>query len=448
MKTKCESLHFIGLGGIGMSALARVALQKGIRVEGSDVQSSALLEALQNEGAILKIGHRADNLTSPSAIVYTSAVKPENVEWLEGKRRSLPFLHRSELLDQLIGEQKSLLVTGTHGKTTTSTLLAAALKEGGFDPSFVLGGIHRQWNTNGGAGSGSYFVAEADESDGSFLKTHSFGAIVTNLEDEHLDYWKNGAALDLGFAQFFRQVKQPSHLFWCGDDERLRSLAPPGISYGFGADCELQIFTWEPTATGLLFTVGWNGRTYESIPLSLSGRHNALNGAAVFGLALSLGVEEALIRRAFQAFAGTKRRLEKKGDAAQVEVYDDYGHHPTEIRATLGALRSMIGRRRLVVVFQAHRYSRVRDLLEEFAQCFESADLVVMTEIYSAGEAPIPGITSALLHSKLKGALFSPRATLEEEVVKLLQPGDVVLTIGAGDVTRASDSILEKLKKG
>ncbi len=432
--------HFIGLGGIGMSALARILLQRGYKVQGSDAKGSALLQELEQEGAKVQIGHAAEAVEPPLTIVYSSGIKEDNVEFVRAKEQKLPMLHRSDLLDELMKGKKNLLVTGTHGKTTTSALLTLVLIEAGLDPSFVVGGLILPFNTNGRAGSGEYFIAEADESDGSFLKTAAYAAIITNLNDDHLDYWGSSRMLDLAFQQFIGQTK---HLFWCCDDPRLVKCKPKGTSYGFSEEADMPISHFRQTKSGVIFNLG----PFADIELSLLGRHNALNAAAVFSLALSLNIPEETIRRAFKTFSGTARRLEWKGEKHKVAVYDDYGHHPNEIRATIKALRDSIRERRLVVVFQPHRYSRVRDLFEEFTNCFTDADEVIMTDIYSSGEAPITGITSAALYTRLREKLggkvhYYPRTHLESGVATLLKPLDVVLTIGAGDITKAGEPIL------
>lgn len=447
-----ETYHFIGLGGIGMSALARILMQRGAAVQGSDASSSPLLAELQKEGATIRVGHSKEALASATTVVYSSDIKEENVEVIHAKELSLPLLHRSDLLHLLMQGKKALLVTGTHGKTTTTALLASVLAEAGLDPSFVIGGIHKDAKTNGKSGAGAFFVAEADESDGSFLKTPSFGAIVTNLENEHLNYWESPDLLEDAFRQFFQQVAHPEHLFWCGDDKRLSALHPAGISYGFGSLNALRIVAYSAGKQGICFNVEWKGKRHEAIALKLWGKHNALNGAAVFGLALSLGISEERIRAAFRNFGGTARRLEKKGEAHALEVYDDYGHHPTEIAATLCALGDLVQEKRLIAVFQPHRYTRVRDLFDEFLTCFEDADIVAMTDIYAAGEAPIDGITTATLYAKMREKLgaklhFFPRPHLEAGVTELLRPHDVVITLGAGDVTKAGELILDLYRK-
>lgn len=439
--------HFIGLGGIGMSALARILLQKGCEVKGSDVAQTPLLQELEKEGAIVQVGHRAKAIEAGATVVYSGAVKEENVEYAEAKKLQLPLLHRSDLLDQLMKGKRPLLVTGTHGKTTTTALLTSVLLAAELHPSFVIGAILRSLETNGQAGKGVYFVAEADESDGSFLKTAPFGAIVTNLENDHLDYWKEEKQLDAAFGRFIALVQKPNHFFWCADDPRLSALCSVGHSYGFSENAHLRITAYRPIERGISFDLEWRGKKYSDVQLPLFGRHNALNGAAVFGLSLSLNIPEETIRRALKQFRGTARRLERKGEAYRLELYDDYAHHPTEITATLAALREQIGERRLIAVFQPHRYTRVRDLFREFATCFQDADAVILTDIYSAGEAPIEGITAETFCSYLREKLgaklhFFPRSQLEKGAAKLFEPLDVVVLLGAGDITRAGVPLL------
>jgi UDP-N-acetylmuramate--alanine ligase len=442
--------HFIGVGGIGMSALARILLQRGQIVQGSDIKQSSLLDQLQKEGVRIQIGHTDCVIHPGDTVIYSTDINPENVELKKAKELNLTILHRSDLLNRLMGDQKPILVTGTHGKTTTTALLAATLLEANLDPTFVIGGIYRSLDTNGKAGKGLYFVAEADESDGSFLRTRSYGAIVTNLEKEHLSYWKTFENLEEGFRQFFSQVQNHDHLFWCKDDPGLQLLNLPGISYGFSAHADCRILAFTQTQHGVRFDLSIQNKRYRNIELALYGRHNALNGAAVFGLAISLKINEEAIRRAFKSFSGTNRRMEFIGSAQKIEIFDDYGHHPTEIFSTLRAMRDRIRERRMIVLFQPHRYSRVRDLFDEFSGCFDEADELVMTDIYSAGEAPIDGVTAAILYTKLREKLggkvrFLPRAHLESGTALLLKPGDTVLTIGAGDITAAGKVLLEKI---
>ncbi len=431
-----------------MSALARILMQKGRHVQGSDLAASPLLEQLGKEGALVHFGHDKKRVQKGAIVIYSSDIKENNEELSRAKELKLPLLHRSELLKELMEGKEALLVTGTHGKTTTSSLLSWVLFDAGLDPTFALGGVVSSLNTNGRAGKGNLFVAEADESDGSFLQSSPFGAIVTNLNHDHMNYWKTNQNLKAAFQQFFSSVKSPNHLFWCKDCPRLGALTTQGFSYGFSKEADLTISAFRQNRQGIHFNVEFQGKTYPNIELSLFGKHNALNGAAVFGLCLQLNIEEIAIRKAFQSFLGTKRRLEYKGEVHKVKIYDDYGHHPVEIAATLKALREIAKERRLIVLFQPHRYTRVKDLFDDFLTCFSDADLVVLTDIYSAGEAPLPGVTSASLYTRMKEVLgpklsFFPRTVLEAGVVEMLKPLDVVLTIGAGDITHASVPIFQ-----
>jgi UDP-N-acetylmuramate--alanine ligase len=440
--------HFIGVGGIGMSALARILMQRGAKVQGTDSASSPLLDQLEKEGAQIQVGHDAAWVQKETIVIFSSGILDKNEELEKAKELGLPLLHRSDLLKDLMEGKKALLVTGTHGKTTTTSLLAWVLYDAGLDPTFAIGGILLELDTNGRAGKGPFFVAEADESDGSFLKTAAFGSIVTNLDNDHMDYWKSAENLDAGFSQFFAAVQSEKHLFWCKDNERLQELNPKGFSYGFSSDADLVIESFAQNEKGISFDIVFEEKRIRQIEIPLFGRHNALNAAAVFGLSLQLQIPEEAIRIAFQKFSGAKRRLELKGEAHKIKLYDDYGHHPAEIAATLSALRASIRERRLIAIFQPHRYTRVRDLFEDFLTCFADADVVVLTDIYSAGEAPIEGITTAALYSRMKEALgsklhFLPRQHLEAGVVELLKPLDVALTIGAGDVTLSGPPILK-----
>ena len=364
-------------------------------MKGSDIRQSPLLQTLEQEGATVQIGHSADFIEEGETVIYSTGIKEDNVEFIRARERGLNIFHRSDLLHELMRGKKPLLVSGTHGKTTTSALLSWVLMQAELDPSFAVGGLIRSLNTNGRAGQGEYFVAEADESDGSFLKTRAYAAIVTNLEDDHLDYWGSDSALDAAFQRF---IDQAERLFWCYDDPRLSLLRTKGTSYGFLEGADIPVSHFRQTQKGIVFDVG----NYAAVELALLGRHNALNGTAVFALSLRLGIAEETIRRAFRTFSGAGRRLEQRGEKHKVAVFDDYGHHPNEIRVTIKALRDHIRERRLVVVFQPHRYTRVRNLFEEFTSSFSDADEVIMTDIYSAGEAPIPGITSAALYSRMR----------------------------------------------
>lgn len=445
-----EHFHFIGIGGIGMSALATLLLERGAQVTGSDVASSPRLEQLKAQGATISIGHSAAHLQSPTAVVFSTAVTGENPEIMEAQARAIPFLHRSELLRQLMQGYKALLVTGTHGKTTTSSLLVHLLVHAGYDPSYAVGGMIRSLESNGGSGSGAYFVAEADESDGSFLRSHPFGAIITNIDNDHLDYWKTMETLIAGFSQFATSVSSHEHLFWCGDDDQLRALKLRGFSYGFDESNDLWIKNFTQAGWQNRFDCSFESCDYSEIEIPLVGAHNVLNAAAVFGMGLKLGISEENIRSALRAFKGVGRRAEWQGERRGIAIFDDYAHHPSEIFATLRAIKQAVNKRRVVVAFQPHRYTRTRDCMNEFPAAFESADLLILTDIYAASETPIEGVTHlTLLETIREGSAldvrYTPRSELSSHLAALLQEGDVLVTMGAGDITHVGKEVLALL---
>lgn len=448
-KGKC---HFIGIGGIGMSGLAKLLLQRNVEVSGSDMASSYVTEGLIKQGAKIAIGHSTNNITSDMTVVYTTGVSKENPEFKAASEMKCPMLHRSDLLMQLMTEKKSLAVAGTHGKTTTSALLTTVLSHAGLDPSFAVGGQIPQLKTNASHGSGSFFVAEACESDGTFLKYHPHGAIITNIDFDHMDYYGTETALIRSFQTFMTKVLSQELLFWCGDDPRLVNLSMPGISYGFGPNCTLRITKFQQKGWKICFDVAFMGKNYSNIEIPIIGRHNALNSLAVFGLALSIGVPEEKIRKAFKEFKGVGRRCEVKGEVHNILALDDYAHHPTEIKTTLAGIREAIGERRLIAVYQPHRYSRTKDCLGKYQHVFDSADEVVITDIYAAGEAPIPGIThlevlTDIRRSTLANVQYVQRDHLTTFLEGYLRPHDVLVTIGAGDITKLGGEVVEKLKR-
>jgi len=446
-----KDYHFIGIGGIGMSALASILLDKENTISGSDIVDNNVIKSLTLRGLHFSLGHAEENISSQKTVVYSSGIQKENPEMQAAVDMSCPLLHRSQLLRELMQGYTTLAVTGTHGKTTVSALLVSVLKRANLDPTFAIGGLLD--GENGRLGKGKYFVAEADESDGTFLNYHPFGAIVTNIEKEHMDYFRDEKTLHDAFGVFFSQVSSSDHLFYCGDDSHCRSLASGrGVSYGFSAGCALQISSFRQKGWTIFFDITFEGKKYSDIEVTLLGEMQALNAAAVFGLALRLGIAEEKIREALISYSGVKRRLEKKAEVHGVLFLDDYGHHPTEIKKTLCALREAIGERRLIVLFQPHRYTRVRDLFNEFATCFENADLVFVSDIYSAGEVPIENVTSQGLVEAMKAYATVPCSFLSrEEYVPYLQgilrPHDVLVTIGAGDVTNFSVPLLAAFEK-
>jgi len=327
--TSKNKFHFVGIGGIGMSALAHILLQKGIPVTGSDVAPSAMTDQLQKKGAEIFIGHSSHHIKPFMTVVCSTDIKEDNPEIKQAKKDGLPLLHRSELLFQLMNGYSPLLVTGTHGKTTTSSLLAHLLVSSGLDPAFAIGGVVRSLNANGGHGSGPYFVAEADESDGSFLNYLPFGAIITNVDNDHLAHWHSLDKLVEGFHRFADLVQSSEHLIWCGDDDILRSLKLKGFSYGFDPSNDLQIENFRQAGWKMIFDICFEGNAYPEIEIPLIGGHNVLNAAAVFGLGIKIQIPEEKLREAFASFQGVNRRAEFKGECRHIDIFDDYAHHPT-----------------------------------------------------------------------------------------------------------------------
>lgn len=443
-----EVVHFIGVGGVGMSALAHVLADKGIAVSGSDLMASYVLDKLEKKGVKISIGHSEGNIEGATRVVYSSDIAMSNPECVAALRKEIPLIHRSQLLAELIQAQDSLVVAGTHGKTSTASLLAHLLMEAGLYPSYAIGGIVLGAGLNGGGGTGPYFVAEADESDGSFLKYSPFGAIITNIDNDHLEYWKTEAHLLEGFANFAGQVTSKENLFWCKDDDALNSLRLPGYSYGFSEDADLVIDSYEQKGWSNLFDCTFLNKVYEDLEIPLIGAHNVLNAAAVLGAGLQIGISESVIRTAFKTFRGVARRAEKKGEIAGVTFYDDYAHHPTEISATLHGMKTAVGHRRLVAVFQPHRYTRVRDCFEQFPEVFADADALVVTDIFAARETPLEGVSIELLLEKIRNKTkitveYAPRQSLEEFLFAFLREGDVVITLGAGDITCVAAGVME-----
>lgn len=436
-----KKVHFIGVGGIGMSALARICLGRGHVVSGSDKKPSALLEELAAEGVALDFEQKGRHVSADMTVVYSSDIGAENPELLRAKEVNARLFHRSDLLGELTLSKRTLLVTGTHGKTTTTSLLAHVLETAQKQPSYAIGGIPLSLGRNGKEGKGADFVVEADESDGSFLRYSGFGGIVTNIGLDHLSHWKTEEALIEGFAQFTKRLSSPEHLFWCSDDERLSALHLPGISYGFGAGAKLRLLSFVQEGWKSIFSFTFRGTLYEGIELPLIGRYNALNAAAVFGLCLELGLSEQEIRKGLQSFQGVKRRCEQKGEKQGITLIDDYAHHPTEIAATLASIKKGAGGRRVVALFQPHRYSRVSTCWDDFKGAFSSCDLLLVTDIYSAGETPIEGCTATRLAGEME-ALHIPRGELCEKVTEKVMPHDIIVTLGAGDITHFAAELL------
>lgn len=447
--------HFIGIGGIGMSAIAKILLQKKILVKGSDIKSSKIIEELVQNGARIQIGHRAEFVGTNDIIVVSSAIDENNPEYLKAKELNLKILHRSQLLDELMIGKKPILVTGTHGKTTTTSLLTEVFIASELDPSYVIGGIPNSKKTNGHLGKGKYFIAEADESDGSFLRTKSFGAIVTNLEKEHLNYWKSFDNLKKGFINFFSNALTKDYLFWCYEDENLRKINPEGFSYGFSNEALLRAENIRSRDYQMIFDIKFFDKIFKDVKINLIGNHNVLNALAVFGLCYQLGIDVNVIKAVFENFKGVSRRLDKILESQRTIFFDDYAHHPTEISNTLASLRKVVKERKMTCIFQPHRYSRVNDLLHEFSLAFNEVDELIITDIYAASEKPLNNINEKILVEEIKKREIDvkhiPDEFLEEYILKNVKPFDVVIALGAGDISskirKIANSYSENPKK-
>lgn len=445
-----ENYHFIGIGGIGMSGLARILLSRGVKVSGSDIASSYVTDGLLKAGAKVCIGHAATNLPDTATIIFNTDIPLDNPEYHKAQQLKLPILHRSDLLALLMKPYKMLAVAGTHGKTTTSSLLTSTLIKAGISPSFAVGGILQELQTNARHGEGDFFIAEADESDGTFNKYLPFGAIITNIDFDHMNFFQSEENLIAAFKTFTDKVISKKHLLWCGEDSRLKALSLPGIQYGFHDKCDLQLIRYRQEGWRLFLDIRFHEKIYREIEVALIGNHNVLNASAVFGLALLLDVPEEAIRQGLRSFQGVKRRCELKGNIANIQLLDDYAHHPTEIKTTLEGIRKAIGNKRLIAIFQPHRYSRTKDCLGTFKGCFNAADKLIMTEIYSAGEAPIPQVThQAILHEIAEDKVdcqFMLRKEVAQRVARELSSDDVVVSLGAGDITKLCAEIMISLQ--
>lgn len=440
------SIHFTGIGGIGMSALARICLDRGARVSGADNRENDQTRALAAQGAIIRIGEHPELVEGSHLLVYSSAVSEEHSE--RGRARSfhIPCVRRGTLLAKLTQGQKLLGVAGTHGKTTTTSMLAMALRAAGLDPTILVGGYLHAIEGNARAGSDPYCVVETDESDGSFLELSPYMALVTNVEDDHLEFYGDIQSLQQAFVDYIGRVEDPSLRILCGDCRFLYALARKTfgqdfVTYGFSEACDIRGTEIHLEPTGSSCKVLRYGKPVGSIRIRIPGVHMLTNAIGAFTVGLSLGFPAELLSEGLAQYRGTKRRFEILGKWRGATLIDDYGHHPTEIQATLRAL-SQYTERRKVAVFQPHRYSRTDQLFDEFAVSFGGVDLLILTEIYSAGEEPRAGISSRHLMTRIQGAgqiLYAPTLEdVEKALEEHIQPGDSVLFLGAGDINKVA----------
>jgi UDP-N-acetylmuramate--alanine ligase len=456
MFAKIQRIHFVGIGGIGMSGIAEVLLTLGYKVAGSDLRSSPVTERLGQLGAVIYEGHRGENVAGAEVVVTSSAIAPDNPEIAEARRRRVPVIPRAEMLAELMRLKYGIAVAGMHGKTTTTSMVAAVLAGGGLDPTVVVGGRVDAMGSNARHGKSQYLVAEADESDRSFLKLSPIISVVTNIDREHMDCYRDMEDVERTFLEFMDRVPFYGTVVACNDDEALRAILPRAqrrvVTYGTREDSNFLVSDVDchSEAPGSRFRVRFGYRDLGYFRLHVPGQHNVLNAAAAIAVGAGLEVEAERIRTALAGFGGVDRRFQLKGEVDGVRVIDDYGHHPTEIRATLAAARQC-GTGKVHVIFQPHRYSRTRLLLDDFGRAFGNADNVFVLDIYAASEAPIAGVSGegvARQIAKLGGQRATYVSSFDaavEAAAGAAQPGDMVLTLGAGSVSQLGPRLLERL---
>ena len=448
-----KRVHFIGIGGAGMSGLARISLSHGITVSGSDAKDSSVVKALQALGATIATTHAASNVDGADLVVYSTAISSSNAELMRAQELKLSTLTRAAALSILMSESKSIAVAGTHGKTTTSSMMAVALQACGADPSFAIGGTITASGSNAHRGTGEIFVAEADESDGSFIEYHPYAAIVTNVEHDHVDFFATPEDVAQAFKDFAATINKDGFLTYCADDQGAKALASTVktctlISYGVDESCDLRLDSIELEAMGSRARAIWRGKVVGFIELQVPGHHNLLNAAAVLATGLNLGFPAPELLTGLAVFRGTGRRFELKGTVHGIRVIDDYGHHPTEIDVTLKAARRFAGDGRLIVIFQPHRYSRTKAFSAQFAKALDMADRAIVLEVYAASEKPIAGVTSRLITDAMSHGEYIPNfIEVTDSVIDSAEPQDVIITLGAGDVSSLAPIIVDGLSR-
>jgi UDP-N-acetylmuramate--alanine ligase len=453
-----QQIHFVGIGGIGMSGIAEILSNLGYRVTGSDVRRNDAIERLERLGAKVFIGHEAANVEGAHVVVYSSAVRTDNVEVQVARQRQIPTIPRAEMLAELMRLKYGIAVAGTHGKTTTTSMVGAVLAEGRLDPTIVVGGRVSALGSNAWLGQGEYLVAEADESDGSFLKLAPTIAVVTTIDAEHLDHWGTLDAIRDGFVAFVNKVPFYGCAVLCLDQPNIQMLIPRIakriVTYGLESGADLVARHLHLSGMTGRFEVVHRGRLLGECLLQVPGRHNVANALAAIAVGLDLEIPFVTIQKALGGFIGVQRRFQLCGEARGVLIVDDYGHHPAEIRATLAAAKAAFDRR-VVTVFQPHRYTRTRDLRAEFLTAFNQADVLVVLDIYPAGEAPIPGVTAEDLADGIRAHghrnvtyLGGDRAAAVSHLADIVRRGDLVLTLGAGDVGQLGPEFCRKLGAG
>ncbi len=454
--TDIGTIHFVGIGGIGMSGIAEVMHNLGYSVQGSDIAEGYVVEGLRARGIKVSIGHRAENLGDAAVVVTSTAVKRDNPEVAAALENRVPVVRRAEMLAELMRLKSTVAVAGTHGKTTTTSMIAALLDAGGIDPTVINGGIINSYGSNARLGASEWMVVEADESDGSFLRLDGTIAVVTNIDPEHLDHYGSFDAVKEAFVEFIENVPFYGAAVLCIDHPEVQAVIPKirdrrVITYGFSAQADVRGENVTPVPGGNTFTTVLRARDgsfrrIENIHMPMPGRHNVQNALAAVAVAVEMGCSDACIQTGFAKFTGVKRRFTKVGEVGGVSVIDDYGHHPVEIRAVLAAAREGVPKTgnggRVIAVVQPHRYTRLRDHLADFQSAFNDADMVYAAPVYAAGEAPIEGVNSDVLVSGMKerghrsAQTIAGAEALADALAAVIEPGDMVVCLGAGDITK------------
>ncbi len=457
MYGKIDKIHFVGIGGIGMSGIAEVLLNLGYKVSGSDLRGSDTTERLAGLGAEISIGHNSDNLKDVDVVVISSAVHDENPEVVEAKRMHVPVIPRAEMLAELMRMKYGIAIAGTHGKTTTTSMAASILGHAGIDPTIVIGGKLNAIGTNAQLGQGKFLLAEADESDGSFLVLSPTIAVVTNIDADHLDHYLGGIEeIKDTFVKFINKVPFYGLAIVCLDDKNIREILPRikkrYMTYGLSSQADIRASHIRHDGFQTTFVAHYKGYRLGEVTFPMPGPHNVLNAMACIAVALELDVPFSAIQEGFTMFSGVGRRFTVKGEPKGIMVVDDYGHHPAEIRATLSAARQGWPERRIVAAFQPHRYTRTHELFDEFVTAFYDADILILTDVYAAGEQPIAGATAerlaaeVLRHGQKNVTCIANRELIPEHLAGIVKEGDIVITLGAGNIWQQGEALVKLLE--
>ena len=454
---RVRAIHFVGIGGIGMSGIAEVLLDAGFVVSGSDAKESETTKRLEGKGARICVGHKKENLADADVVVFSSAVAKDNPELVDARQRSVPVIPRAEMLAELMRLKEGIAIAGSHGKTTTTSLVATVLRHAGLDPTVVIGGKLNSLGSNATRGEGQLLVAEADESDGSFLHLTPVIAVITNIDPEHLDHYGNHEAVKRAFVDFANRVPFYGLVVACLDHPHVQAILPEidrrTVTYGLSAQADYRAKNPQIMGLSTRFDVSRRGQDLGTFEVRMPGMHNVLNALSVIAVADELGVDHKPLQEALATFGGVQRRFTIVGEHNGITIVDDYGHHPAEVQATLDAAQRAYGRR-IVVAFQPHRYTRTHHLFEDLTRAFNRADVLLISDVYAAGEAPIAGADSASLvkavrsHGHRDVTHVPNRLDLAQALRARVKAGDVVITLGAGDITRVAPELLALLASG